>query len=66
MGLVGRIVVFSCVALVASVVIMFNQWEEGEPVPAFEKDVYWGPGGSHRDDETIREFKINVSDSVSI
>jgi len=65
MGLGRTILFFSGITLAIYVADIIKYWDEDVPVPVLDKAVYWGPGASHRDDETIREFKINVSDEVS-
>jgi len=65
MSLCRIIVLLSGVALAVFVGFKIKALNEEVPVPVLRTDVFWGAGEPRKDIETIRQFKIHVSDDVS-
>lgn len=65
MGYVGKLVAVVFILIGASFYVRIKSIFDPPEKPQVD-DIWWGPGDPSKVDTSIRPFKINIPDSVSI
>lgn len=64
MGIIQILIIFFGVLIAVFVGYKLQSFGEDAPVPVLPRDVWWGTGERRAEDDTVRQFKIQVSDQV--
>jgi hypothetical protein len=65
MGLLGKLLLVSVTVVAIGIGYIFYTLNQVPQIPELE-NTWWGAGQPRKLDESIREFKINISDDVCI
>lgn len=65
MGAITKILLLSGVIGAVYIGYVVKEMLEPPPLPVLKDDVWWGPGEARKVDESIRPFKIQISNEVT-